>query len=496
MPKRGKKASLAPDMGVPIPRGSSKELGVSGLRMSDGQILAEVQRVFRYPHFISVVREMRNNPTVGAAMNVWRMAMARVEWDVEAPPGASKKAQARAEAVRSMMSDMDHSWSQFIEEVIEYLEYGFKPFEIVGRRRLRRTGSKHNDGLRGIRKLAPRNPETIAAWRFDDSGSELKYIEQSLSNTEKQHLLEDRVDKTSGNIHLDVKKLLLFTASSRNGNPEGESIFKNIYLAHKQMTLLQEQELLGIAGDRGLLNIGLPPRYLAEDASDSEKAVVTYFQQYIDKFHRGELKGLVTPRFYDPESKQPIFTYELIESKGVVRYDTESVIKRLQQDILQALCVDILKQGADGGGSFSLAESKTRILTLALLHRLGEIRSVLNQQLMRWIYEQNGWEMDEMAEFVHGEVETIDLDTFSKGVQRLWSVGAIEMDREAANRVRFVLGLSKKPADEPIDTEALPANMSQQKTRAGDGMASPTGNGTSQDPFGGGDTSTSNKENT
>jgi hypothetical protein len=54
---------------------------------------------------------MRNNPTVGSAMNVYRMMISRVKWDVEAPKGADEKTLARTELVRSMMNDMDGSWS-------------------------------------------------------------------------------------------------------------------------------------------------------------------------------------------------------------------------------------------------------------------------------------------------------------------------------------------------------------------------------------------------
>lgn len=490
-------AALAPDEGIAVPRISATEQGVTGLRTSNGRILAEHQAAFRYPQFISTVREMRNNPTIGAAMNVWRMAMARVKWDVQPPPGASKTAIARASAVRSMMHDMDHSWQQFIEETISYLEYGFKPFEIIARRRLRRFGSKYNDGIKGIKRLAPRNPETIKAWRFNPSGADLLYLEQSLEYTENSADFTSKKDPKTGNLILDVNKLLLFSASPTNGNPEGNSIFKNIYLAHKQLTMLQEKELLGVAKDvDSPLVIGVPPEYLTDDSSPAKQVARSAFNRIIDLYNAGQFKGSTVPQQIDPETRQPLFTYQFLENKSVPRFDVEQIISRLQSDILQALCVDMLKMGANGTGSFSLAESKTNILTLALLHRLSEIRTTLNQQLMRWIYEQNGWDMTEMAEFVHDDVERVDMDTFGKFVQRTFSTNAVEADREIMNVVREMFGVKPKPDDEEVDVDELPANMATMGSRSGDGMSSPTGNGTSTDPFGGEDTSTSNSENT
>lgn len=489
-------AALAPDAGIVIPRIVHTEQGVTGLRTSNGRILSEHQQAFRYPQFIHTVREMRNNPTIGAAMNVWRMAISRVKWDVQAPPGADAKTVARSKAIRSMMNDMDHSWQQFIEEILPYLEYGFKPFEIIPRRRLRRFGSKYNDGIKGIKRLAPRNPETIAAWRFDETGSELLYLEQSLDNTENQAAFIGKKDPRTGNLILEVKKLVLFTASPTNGNPEGNSIFKNIYLAHKQLQGFQEKEILGVAKDvDSILDIGIPPKYLDPNASDADKALVAGFNGQIDAYSQGKLKGVIRPQMIDPETKQPLFTFGFLENKGQAKYDVEQIIARLQSDILQALCVDMLKMGSNGTGSFSMAESKTNILTLALLHRLSEMRAALNQQLMRWIYEQNGWDMAEMCEFVHEDVERVDMDTFGKFVQRTFSTNAVEADREIMNVVRMMYGVKPKPDDDDVDVDMLPGNMSTMSSRSGDGMASPTGNGTATNPFGTGDTSTSNQEN-
>ena len=142
--------ALQPDSGSVIPRIKLGEQGVLGLRTANKRIMEEAQAAFRYPAFINTVTEMRNNPTVGAAMNVYRMMMSRVQWNVEDPIGATEQDKARAAVVRSMMHDMEgQSWSSFIESVIPYLEYGFGVHEKVLRRRLRRNGSKFNDGRNG-----------------------------------------------------------------------------------------------------------------------------------------------------------------------------------------------------------------------------------------------------------------------------------------------------------------------------------------------------------
>jgi hypothetical protein len=331
---------------------------------------------------------------------------------------------------------------------------------------------------------------------FSEDGADLLKVEQSLTNIENAYRFQNRIN-VNGRLEIDREKFLLFSASATKGNPEGNSIYKNIYLAFKQLSLLQNQELVGIAKDvQGILKIAIPPRYLDPNASPEDKAAVAAFQTIIDNYNAGTQRGLLVPNMIDPESKLPLFTYDLMESKGGAKYDTESVIRRLQGDILSALSVDILKLGAEGSGSFSLAESKSSVLALAIDYRLREIAEVLNSHLMRTLYEMNGWDTSKMAKFVYSDIEEVSLEEFSKAVQRVFSTSAIEVDRSVLNRVRKVLGVPEKPDDEPVDKENLPSALAGNSSKSGAGMeVGTTGNGTAKNPQGGKDTSTANADN-
>lgn len=488
--------ALAADDGSVIPRIKLDPVGFIGLRTSNRAIIEEQNRAFRFPAFIKTVNEMRNSPTVGSAMNVYRMMISRVKWDVNPPVGATQIEIERASLVRSMMDDMDHSWGSFIESIVPYLEYGFGVNEKVFRRRLKRNGSKWNDGIVGLRSLPTRSQDTIIGWLFSQDGSELVAIAQTLSYMEHGYLFMDRTDER-GQIQIPREKILLFSASANKGNFQGNSIYKNIYLAFKQLSLLQDQELLSCAKSvQGILKIAIPPKYLAADASPEDQAVAASFKAIIDNYNAGTQRGLLVPNMIDPESKLPMFTYDLMESKGTQAIDIEMVIKRLQNNIMQALSCDVLSLGSDGTGSFSLAESKSSVLALAIDYRLKEISEVLNSDLMRSIYEMNGWETTRMAEFAYDDIEQVDLETLGKFIQQAFSVGAIEADREVMNRVRQLFGVSQLPDDEPVNVDILPPVMTGKATSAGKGMQNGTsGTGTGKDPFGGGDPSTANANN-
>lgn len=491
----GVSAALKPDNGVTIPRIKVGEQGFTGLRVSNKQIWEEQQRSFRYPYFISTVNEMRNSPTVGAALNVYRFMMSRVQWNLEAPANATEVEKERVKVVNTMLEDMeDCTWGEFINSVIPYLEYGFAVNEVVLRRRFNKNGSKFNDGLVGIKKLAPRSQDTISGWIFDESGNNLVAVEQSLAHLENGYRFLNRTNE-DGKIELPAEKLLIFSASKTKNNPEGNSILKNIYLAHKQLTLIQEQQLTSVAKDiQGLLKIAIPPKYLDPNGSAEDKAVAAGFQRIIDNYNNGTQRGLLVPNLIDPETKMPLFVYELLESKGAAKNNTESIIRGLQNDILSALNCDVLRLGADGVGSQALASEKTSVLALAVSSRLQEIANAL-QKLVRIIYSQNGWEVTNLPKFKYAEIEEIDMETMSKAVQRVWSTGAIEADRAAYNAVRKMLSIPVLADDLEVQVDKLPPNLTGKTSKSGEGMKTGVGDGTAKSPFGGGDNSTSNTEN-
>ncbi len=480
--KRAKSAAsekaMAADDGVVVPRLSLSEVGFTGLRTSNGRILQEQQQAFRYPHLIPVINEMKNNPTVSSALNVYNYMMTRKKWTVK---GKSELSEERAEIITTMMNDMEDSWEGFIQSVLDYLCYGFSIHELVPYRRLKRNGSKYNDGLIGIKKLAIRTQETIERWNFSEDGRELLGVSQNISNLENSYKFQNLTNK-DGLIDIPREKFLLFTASATAGNPQGNSILKRVYLAHKQLTLLQNDELLTIARDaKGLMKITIPPQYLSADAPDNGAAAEA-FKAMVDGYNRGELASILAPQMYDPETKQPMFSYELMESKGTATIDVENVIRRLQGDILQNLSVDILALGGNGGsGSYALASEKTTLLSLSCDARLKEIQNTLNRELIPYICKMNGWSLEDCPYFDYEDSEDLPLEDYGSFLQKIFSVGAIEFDRPVANRVRKILGVPELDEDKPVDTSKLPANMSNMASRSGDGMAVGTsGNGTAK----------------
>lgn len=464
---------LAPDPGAVVPRISMGELGTVGLRVSNRKVLQEVDSELRMPNLVRVVDKMKKDATIGMALHLMRMMIGKVNWRVEAPIGATKEQEERAKFIGTCMNDMDHSWSSFINEVVSYIDYGFSIHEKVFRRRLKSKGSKYNDGLVGIKSLPIRNQYTIFGWKWDDTGREVTHVIQSLQNVSDPFKLLV-VNKGRVNIWIPREKYLHFTCDTQLNNPEGYSPLKTCYVAWRYRTLIEEQEAIGTSRDLSGVPIArLPARYMSENASPDEQSAYAYVQNMVRNVHNNEQAGMVFPSDVDEMSGKPLFDFSLLANPGGKSANISAIIDRWDKKILTALYADVRILGQDGAGSFALAGAKTNIVAMNLEYRLKEIQTVLNGDLIPHLFRANGWEDEVLPTFEFDGFDDIDLEVFSAAIQRMFAVGAVEVDRPILNKIRKSLGVDEKPADAPVDKSILSGQDVQSKS--GEGLSTATG---------------------
>jgi hypothetical protein len=467
------------------------EYGSVGLRQINGHILEESRKELRFPESLKTFRKMGNDATIASALSLFEMMIERVNWDVDIGETPSPEMVAKGQFLKECLNDMEHSWRDFIREVTSIMTYGFSVHEKVFRKRRHSFGSKYNDNKIGIRKLPIRAQDTLSEWMFSEDGRDLLGVKQDLSMIENglRYLTLGRRD-----IIIPRNKFLLFRTGVKRDNPEGKSPLVACYYSWKYRTLLEEQESVGVARElTGLPLLKIPPRYMSADASDSERQIYDYYKQVIRNIQNNEQGGLIIPQAFDPESRQPLFEFSLMSVEGSKMYDTDGLVRRWDAKILTSLLADILRMGQDSVGSYALASEKSSIMRLACESRLREIQDVLNNDLVKQLFAINGYAPDEeLPSLKYVDFDAISMDEFSKAIQRMFSVGAVEFDRPVANRIRRALGVDQKPDTEPVDKESLSTNSS----KAASGMAvGKTGEGTSDDPFEMDDASVGNLEN-
>lgn len=479
------------------PRIKLSEIGTTGLAISNDQIVEEIKRELRWPRSIQVYKTMSYDPLIYSALQLFEMLIGRVDWEVVAPEDATEEQKRKTEFIKQCMNDMDHTWRDFIKDVLSYITYGFSVHEKVYRRRTFAAGSKYNDNLIGWRKLAVRSQDTISGWNFSPDGRSLTGVEQDLSmvssNYNNDFTERFRLENKDGVIHIPREKFMLFRYNGKRNNPEGSSPLKHVYLSWRYRTEIIDQEAIGISRDlKGLPHMRIPADYLSPNADKEKKAAADAFYNIGRNIHNNEQSCVVTPSDRD-EKGNLLFDFSLVSSQGSKNYETDAIIRRHSNEILQALFADILKLGNDSQGSYALADSKSGLVNMAVEARLKEIADVINHDLIPQTFRLNKWDDKEFPEIKFKHVEKVDEDLFSKFIQRTGSVQYLPRSKELINEILDKSGWNYRVPEDMSDEDfemLFPANRS----RAGDGMKTGTGDGTSTNPFGNGDNDTDNQE--
>lgn len=479
------KASVTED----VSRFRLGELGYSGLKISSGVAQEEIKRELNFPNSVITYKQMSYHSVIAAALALYEIMCSKVEWKVVEPQNATEEEKRRTEIIKECMNDMEHSWLEFMQEVVSAKTYGFAVHEKVYRRRLKANGSKYDDGVIGWKKLAPRSQDTIDKFIFDGEGRELIGVKQNLS------LVQDGYNRFSQitskqEIVIPRSKFMLFRTGKHRGNPFGRSALRDCYFSWKFLTQIEEIEAAGVARDlQGMPILRIPATYMTADATENQKQIFAYYQNAMRNIQNNQQASVILPSEVDPDTKTPLFELDLLGTEGKKNFNTESIISYHKNNILTALFADILIMGQSSTGSYALGNLKANLMGVAVEAFLREVQEVINNDLIRQTYELNGWDTSRTCRVIYDDFQEENLEEFSKLIQRVASVGLIERDRAVLNKIRDAIGVEQYPADEPVKDELLTGNSS----RSGDGMAT-AGEGTSNAPSGQ-DTSSNNLEN-
>ena len=213
--------------------------------------------------------------------------------------------------------------------------------DIVLRRRLKRKGSKYNDGWVGIKSLPIRAQNTVInGWKYSQDGKELIGVEQSFYDPAVLSRL------ALNKVFIPRENFLLFNTDTHKGNPVGNSPFKACYIPWCYRVDIEEKENIGIGRDlRGIFMAEIPPNYLDPNASEDEKKVLEMFKAIASGIQVDENAGLVLPKQVDEMTKADMFRYSLMQTTGSRSYNTTEIVARYDKKILTALFADILSLG-------------------------------------------------------------------------------------------------------------------------------------------------------
>lgn len=429
----------------PTKASATAEFGVAGNYDNNGYLKQdEFIPALRGNKAIKKYREMRDNdPIIGSILVAMDMLIRAVEWKWE--KGAGPNAEQGVEFAKTLFDDMEGTFEEFLSEVLSFLPFGFSFFEVVYKRRMGRKPadpknySKYNDGLMGIRKLAPRAQWTIERFELSQSGDILGVYQNSTA------LLTT--------VFIPMNKGLLFRTTSSNNDPSGRSVLRNAYLPYYYATNLQTIEAIAIEREMNGLPVGkIPSEYLSPDADEGKKRFRDEFAKILRDIRMNEQSFIMLPSdVYSNDngslSAIPKVSFELAASKGTRDIDIDKVIRRHQQNIARTVLADFIMLGGSDRGSFALSKSKTDLFLRSMEGFVNSIAAVINKSLIPNVWSLNGMDFEDMPKFVAGRISPVDLEELGRFIARMGGVN------EALFQDEGILADLLDKADLPIPSE-------------------------------------------
>jgi len=318
------------------------------------------------------------------------------------------------------------------------LVYGWSFHEIVYKMRRGETGdgrttSRYNDNRVGWRKWPVRAQETLQEWMIDERGGI-----QGMVQTDPA---------VGAMFRIPIEKAILFRTTTNRNNPEGYSLLRNAYRPWFYKRRIEEIEAIGIERDlAGLPMAYVPPEYLSNTATPSQKVVLQAITNIVQNVKRNEQEGIVFPAAYDEQGNR-IFDLTLLSASGTRQFDTGAVIQRYDQRISMSLLSDFLLLGSDRVGSFALGTTKVDLWTLAVDSIAKTIAETVNQYAIPRLLKLNAMRTDKMPYLTYGQVSSVELTEVADYVSKLVGVGAIMPDRTLEEHLRT---LGDLPDGDPL----------------------------------------------
>lgn len=418
------------------------ELGATGLKRAAGYVDEEFLPQLRGRKAVAVYKEMsENDPIVGALLFAIERLLRNVEWRVE-PAGKSKEHADAAKLVETAMDDMNVPWSEFIAEVLTCIPFGWSWHEVVYKRRGGpwardpRHRSKHTDGLIGWRKMPIRAQETLLRWTFDESGDVSGMVQLAPPHYRT--------------VVMPIERSLLFRPGQHKGNPEGRSFLRNAYRPWFYKKRLEEIEAVGIERDlAGMPKVGVPAEMLKAKAGSEQAKQVEAFKKMVKSIRRNEQEGFVFPIAYDQDTKQPLYTFDLVGGGGARAFNVDATIRRYEERMLGTVLADFILVGHQGTGSYSMHTDKTGIFRNGVNSVNDMIAEVFNRFAIPRLFAANGWKPAELPTLVPSDVDAPDLAQLAQFMTSMGSLGVSWFpDPTMENFVRQAARLPELDKDE------------------------------------------------
>src|SRR5579885_2504012 len=400
-------------------------VGVSGIAEYSGWVYEEWLQQLQSQQGRRVYREMQDNdPLIGGILFGIEMLVRQIKWDIK--PGSDDSAgQELAGFVRDcLFNGMRYTWQDTLGEILTFLPWGFAVNEIVYKRR--------PDGKIGWAGWFLRGQESLLHWEFDD-------------NYDPTHMVQ--LGPPDWQTHyIPLAKCLHFRTSVRKNNPEGYSILRRAYLPWYRKKHIETIESIGIERDlAGFPVMRLPSEIMKPDAGAADQAAYLSYQNMVINVRRDDQEGLILPSDRDPETKEYLYDFALLNAGGSRQIDTDRVVARYDQRIAMSMLADFIMLGHEGTGSYALGGSKIDLFVKAMDAWMGIIAAQINDKAIPDLLRYNGVQTDTPPRVYYDDIADIDLGLLGQYLTALTGAGVpLDLDPQGP-QVKYLYRAANLP---------------------------------------------------
>jgi len=414
-----------------------QEMGFGGSGV--GQLLTnlgadEYLPELAFPKSIQVYTRMRrSDATVQALELAITLPIRATDWDIQ-PASDDPTAQEAADLVYdNLFGGMTHTFDDFLRDALLALFYGFTVFEKVFEER---------DNYIVWRKFAPRHPQTIERFLFDEAGG-LAGVRQVGFDPQGRFRQVD----------IPIEKLLVFIWRRELGNPYGVSVLR---AAYKHWFLKDiAYKLQAIALERWA--VGIPVGKVPSGTSENDKQI---FLQMLEAMRGHERAAMVLPEDYQ---------IEIIGAEAGQRAN-QAFVEAIQHHdtmIVKAVLAQFLNLGTGDVGSWALSRDHSQLFLMGLNSVAQWFADHINRYAIPQLCRLNfGEDFTDFPELTFTDLRLVlQREVLAEAIGKLVQVGILTPDRSLQDWIRDVFDLPPLPEEEPEQVELPAPETANERTR-------------------------------
>ena len=349
---------------------SSKQKGSSGTEIYAGYYAEEYIAMIRGLRGARLYDEMRRSDSqVAMLLSVVKNPIKSAKWDIE-PADDSDEARDVADFIKHVLfkdirnpkTGKRKAFSDFIEESLTCIEFGYSVFEVV--HRMVRGHDEYGDYI-GLRDLGFRSQKTIEQWGLKSDGA-LDFVRQRANGD------------TAVEAIMAGENVLVFSLNKEGDNYEGVSMIRPCYGNWLRKNAYLKSMAIGIEKTA----LGVPVAIMSKEflASDDYEDQFGELEELMSQFVAHENSYLILPAGVELGDYNISFDAEKVQ-KAIDKEDVK-MTKRFLANFLE------LGMGAGGsGGSYSLGSDLSDVFLSGITYIADDLCEKVNMHVIEKIID-------------------------------------------------------------------------------------------------------------